>query len=153
MSWYLRCARLVFGITFVRYTQSQQIGKLKNINVFGKKISKQPKQDSQNRLWWPVPGRLALVLITELPMSTMLYVGSRLWTSVEETFKHNTCKVWFQLTQCCPGADQEGGGGVPPKIWKKIWFDGVKSWFFTRNTPTHIHASLRSAQFFYVHPP
>ena len=37
------------------------------------------------------------------------------------------------------GADPGGGDAPcarpPPKIGKKIWFFGVKSWFFRRNTP------------------
>ena len=33
-----------------------------------------------------------------------------------------------------------------------IWFFGIKSWFFTRNAKKKIHASLHSAQFFYVLP-
>jgi hypothetical protein len=32
------------------------------------------------------------------------------------------------------GRIQEGGGRTPLKL-EKIWFFGVKSWFFTRNTP------------------
>jgi hypothetical protein len=70
---------------------------------------------------------------------------------------------------------QGGGGGRPPKISEKYDFFGVKSWFFTRNTPKmfappsaigknmiflrkivifhtkypkSFRASLRSAQFF-----
>jgi hypothetical protein len=35
----------------------------------------------------------------------------------------------------------------PPKIGKNVIFVGVKSWFFTRNTPKNVRASLCSAQF------
>ena len=80
------------------------------------------------------------------------------------------------------GADPGGGapGARPPLKLEKIWFVGVKSWFFTRNTPTifappstigknmifwrkivifhkkypnNYRASLRSAQFFWYAPP
>ena len=50
----------------------------------------------------------------------------------------------------------QGGGetteGAPLKL-EKIWFFGVKSWFFTRKYPKHFRASLHSAQFFLTAPP
>jgi hypothetical protein len=39
------CARRVSGITFIRYAQSQN-----NLKVFGSKKTKEPTQNSQNRL-------------------------------------------------------------------------------------------------------
>ena len=47
-------------------------------------------------------------------------------------------RTTLTLIQCRGGS--RGGGGrtrrAPPLKLKKIWFFGVKSWFFTRNTPT-----------------
>ena len=62
---------------------------------------------------------------------------------------HNFTKRWFA------GADTGGAPGArpPPLKLEKIWFFGVKSWFFTRNTPKNVRASLRSAQFFLTAPP
>ena len=40
---------------------------------------------------------------------------------------------WTCHLHICRGGSR--GGGAHPKIGK-IWFFGVKSWFFTRNTPT-----------------
>ena len=36
------------------------------------------------------------------------------------------------------GGSREGGGGGRPLKLDKIWFFGVKSWFFTRNTPKFV---------------
>jgi hypothetical protein len=40
----------VSGMTFTRYAQSQNIGKVNNLKVFGGY-----KQESQNQLWSPIP--------------------------------------------------------------------------------------------------
>ena len=90
---------------------------------------------------------------------------------------HTDTLSWFWANQSS-GADPGGGGRTrraPLKIGKNMIFFGVKSWFFTRNTPKifappsaieknmifwrkimifhtkypkHFLASLRSAQFF-----
>jgi hypothetical protein len=51
-------------------------------------------------------------------------------------------------------ADPEGRRTrrAPPKI-EKIWFFGVKSWFFYTKCLKHFRAPLRSAQFFYARSP
>jgi hypothetical protein len=41
---------------------------------------------------------------------------------------------------------------APPKIGK-IWFFGVKSWFFTRNTPKNFAPPLARRNFFKCPPP
>jgi hypothetical protein len=49
-------------------------------------------------------------------------------------------KTYGQINVISRGGSSGGGGGAHPahaplKL-EKIWFFGVKSWFFTRNTPT-----------------
>ena len=48
------------------------------------------------------------------------------------------CMHVFYVYLWCTGADPREGRTrrAPPQNWEKIWFFGVKSWFFTRNTPT-----------------
>ena len=78
-------------------------------------------------------------------------------------------KMWLLLW---PGADSGGGGRTrpapPPKIGKKrntskilappsaiekIWFFGVKSWFFTQNTPKMFAPSSAQRNFLNCAPP
>ena len=42
---------------------------------------------------------------------------------------------------------------APPLKLEKIWFFGIKSWFFTRNTPTIFAPPSARHNFFYMHPP
>ena len=55
------------------------------------------------------------------------------------------------------GADPGGGGGAPgmrpPLKLEKIWFFGVKSWFFTRNTPKMFEPPSAWHNFFKCVPP
>ena len=44
-------------------------------------------------------------------------------------------------------------GACPPKIGKKYDFFGVKSWFFTRNTPKHFAPPSARRKFFKSAPP
>jgi hypothetical protein len=46
--------------------------------------------------------------------------------------------------------EDPGGGG--PKTWKNMIFFGVKSWFFTRNTPT-IFAPPSTRRYFFKWAP
>jgi hypothetical protein len=68
------------------------------------------------------------------------------------------CHRWTPIG-CAPDCTQERiqGGGTrttppPPKIWKNMIFFGVKSWFFTRNTP-NIIASPSARRDFFKCPP
>ena len=64
---------------------------------------------------------------------------------------HQRCS--FSFLQYYTGADPGGGGGAPLKF-EKIWFFGVESWFFTRNTPTNFAPpSARRKFFFKCAPP
>jgi hypothetical protein len=45
------------------------------------------------------------------------------------------------------------GGGRPPKIGKNVIFFGVKSWFFTRNTPNKFPPLSARRNFFKFVPP
>ena len=49
------CAHTVSGITFIRYTQTQKIGKPNNLKVLESKRTKGPKEDGQNRLRSQMP--------------------------------------------------------------------------------------------------
>jgi hypothetical protein len=62
-----------------------------------------------------------MVKNTPLVYSTLHYVLS------------NIQYFYMFLLIIVTGADP-GGGGPPKKKLEKIWFFGVKSWFFTRNT-------------------
>jgi hypothetical protein len=46
-----------FGITFIRYTKSQNIGKSNNLKVFCEQENQRPDKDSQNQLGSPIPKR------------------------------------------------------------------------------------------------
>ena len=46
----IQCAQHDSGITFVRYSQSQKIGKPNNFKVFWSKTTKWPEQDNQGQL-------------------------------------------------------------------------------------------------------
>jgi hypothetical protein len=52
-----------------------------------------------------------------------------------------------------PAQVRNQGARAPPKIGKIIWFFGVKSWFFTRNTPKIIAPPSARRNFFYVRLP
>jgi hypothetical protein len=39
----------VSGITFISYANNQKVGKPNNLSVFVSKLTKEPKQDNQNR--------------------------------------------------------------------------------------------------------
>jgi hypothetical protein len=58
-------------------------------------------------------------------------------------------------TRTTTGADPGGGGTrrAPPLKLEKIWFFGVKSWFFTRNTPTIFAPPSARRDFFKCGPP
>jgi hypothetical protein len=58
---------------------------------------------------------------------------------------------WIDNYLCNPGADT--GGGARPLKLEKIWFFGVKSWFFTRNTPKFSRLPPLGAIFFKSAPP
>ena len=49
------CVHTVSGITFIRYTQTQKIGKPNNLKVLESKRTKGPKEDGQNRLRSQMP--------------------------------------------------------------------------------------------------
>ena len=51
------------------------------------------------------------------------------------------------------GRIQGGVGHRSTQKFEKIWFFGVRSWFFHTKYPKMVCASLRSAQFFKVRPP
>ena len=52
----------------------------------------------------------------------------------------------------CSGCNARWGGGAPPLKLEKIWFFGVKSWFFTRNTP-NIFAPPSARRNFFICAP
>jgi hypothetical protein len=49
--------------------------------------------------------------------------------------------------------DVPGGAPAPPLKLEKIWFYGVKSWFFTRNTPKLFAPPSARRNFFKSAPP
>jgi hypothetical protein len=49
------CTRRISGITFISYAYDQKVGKPNKSNVFVSKLTKDPKQDNQNRLRSPIP--------------------------------------------------------------------------------------------------
>ena len=51
------------------------------------------------------------------------------------------------------GGSRGGVGHRSTQKFEKIWFFGVRSWFFHTKYPKMVCASLRSAQFFKVRPP
>ena len=51
------------------------------------------------------------------------------------------------------GADPEGGAPPPPLKLVKIWFVGVISWFFTRNTPEIFAPPFARRNFLSAPPP
>jgi hypothetical protein len=64
---------------------------------------------------------------------------------------------WFRKWLHCRGGSRWGGAldarPPPPLKLEKIWFFGVKSWFFTRNTPTMFAPSYAQRNFFKCAPP
>ena len=70
-----------------------------------------------------------------------------------KTFSQNTAQLYIVNTA---GADPGGGHTrhAPPLRLEKIWFFGVKSWFFTRNAPKiFVPPSDRRNFFKYAPPP
>ena len=69
-----------------------------------------------------------------------------------ESIMSNSITLWsnqaFKVVMMSRGAP----GARPPLKLKKIWFFGVKSWFFTRNTPKISHFPPLGA-FFMCTPP
>ena len=60
------------------------------------------------------------------------------------------------ISDTSAGADPRGEGGTrrpPPLKLEKIWFFGVKSWFFTRNTPKMFALPSTRRNFFKCAPP
>ena len=63
------------------------------------------------------------------------------------------------LDKCITQGRIQGGGGgggtrrAPPLKLEKIWFFGVKSWFFTRNTPKMFAPPSARRIFFNCAPP
>jgi hypothetical protein len=61
------------------------------------------------------------------------------------TLKRHKLKLINNTFYCCStlhshsgvfnNAGEDPGGHAPPLKLEKIWFFGIKSWFFTRNTP------------------
>ena len=60
-----------------------------------------------------------------------------LWTCGHKTFVYEfyTLKTTIILHQTYTAGADPGGGGTPPLKLEKIKKFGVKSWFFTQNTP------------------
>ena len=59
---------------------------------------------------------------------------------VPDNCRRKLLSVLGELANLDAGADPGGGGRprrAPPLKLEKIWFFCVKSWFFTRNTPTN----------------
>ena len=82
------------------------------------------------------------------------------WKCKKKKKKKKKCKKGDAVS--CPqvpvmqGRIQGGGGapgGPPPKIGKNMIFFGVKSWFFTRNTPKMFAPPSARRNFFKCAPP
>jgi hypothetical protein len=81
------------------------------------------------------------------------------WVHLDPNSNHTlnfSCGYWFLMLYVqCRGGFRGGHTRrvAPPLKLEKIWFFGVKSWFFHTKYPKNVRASLCSAQFFDVHPP
>jgi hypothetical protein len=64
-------------------------------------------------------------------------------------------RLSYSMRVSYTGADPGGGGapGAPPLKLEKTWFFGVKSWFFTRNTPKIFAPTSDRRKFFKCAPP
>jgi hypothetical protein len=70
--------------------------------------------------------------------SLLVYLNATCLVEKQQISK--SCKLCFTLIQrlhlSVINSGANTGGGAPPLKLENIWFFGVKSWFFTRNTPT-----------------
>ena len=82
-----------------------------------------------------------------------IYYFFKINTKISTSFRRSMLiSFWIDV----PGADQGGGRtrcAPLPYNWKKYDFFGVKSWFFTRNTPKIFAPPSARRNFFKCAPP
>jgi hypothetical protein len=76
-------------------------------------------------------------LTTDLELSSTFLSDDR-GCPLDGFFHEMQIIVCAVFGECHPrGGSKGGGGGAPSLKLGKIWFFGIKSWFFTRNTPNN----------------